>query len=91
MLPNLIDLIIIFESWVMGILQQFILPSWDEGFFIAYFVLWWAYPFNYFELAFISLKYSSCLSILFDRFLVLHATYIRCFEIYDLTLSIDSC
>ena len=36
MLPNLIDLIIIFESWVMGILQQFILPSWDEGFFIAF-------------------------------------------------------
>ena len=35
MLPNLIDLIIIFESWVMGISQQFILPSWDEGFFIA--------------------------------------------------------
>ena len=47
MLPNLIDLIIIFESWVMGILQQFILPSWDEGFFIAYFVLWWTYPFNF--------------------------------------------
>ena len=36
MLPNLIDLIIIFESWVMGILQQFILPSWDEGFFIVF-------------------------------------------------------
>jgi len=26
MLPNLIDLIIIFESWVMGILQQIICP-----------------------------------------------------------------
>jgi len=36
MLPNLIDLIIIFESWVMGIFQQFILLSWDEGFFIVF-------------------------------------------------------
>ena len=36
MLPNLIDLIIIFESWVMGILQQFILPSRDEGLFIVF-------------------------------------------------------
>ena len=48
MLPNLIDLIIVFEKLGDGILQQFILPSWDEGIFIAYFVLCLIYPFNYF-------------------------------------------
>ncbi len=36
MLPNLIELIIILESWVMGIVQQFFLPSSDEGFFIVF-------------------------------------------------------
>ena len=39
MLPNLFDLIIIFEKLGDGDPQQFILPSWDEGFFIAFFVV----------------------------------------------------
>ncbi len=49
MLPNLIDLIIIFESWVMGIFQQFILPSLNEGFLIVFFELCGTYPLNYFN------------------------------------------
>ena len=48
MLPNLIDLIIIFASWAMGIIQQFLLPSLVEGFFIVFLELWWALPFTYF-------------------------------------------
>ena len=49
MLPNLIDLIIILKSWGMGILQQFFCPHEMRAFFIAYFVLWWTYPFNFFN------------------------------------------
>ena len=36
MLLNLVDLINIFKSWVMGISQQFIKPSRAEGIFIVF-------------------------------------------------------
>ena len=36
MLPNLIDLIIIFEKLGDGDPSAVYLPSWDEGFFIAF-------------------------------------------------------
>ena len=42
MLPNLIDLIIIFEKLGDGDPSAIILPSWDEGLFIAYF--FWGGP-----------------------------------------------
>jgi len=48
MLPNLIDLIIIFEKLGDGdpSAVYFALMRW--GLFYCFFVLWWTYPFNYF-------------------------------------------
>ena len=82
MLPILIDLIIIFESWVMGILQQFIFALMRWGFFFVFFLsLVWLILSKIFFSAFISLKYVSSPTAYFAYLLVLETSYFRCFGI----------
>ena len=90
MLPYLIHLIIIFESWVMGILQQSFLPSWDEGFFIVF--LNCVGPVC---LIILTSLYLPEIFVAFEHlvFLIIGSAVknIRCFELHDLTITIDSC
>ena len=89
MLPNLIDLIIIFESWVMGIFQPIIFALMRWGLF------YWFFLTGLIRLNFLinlDLFAISVESKRFDCLIPGIGEYIfRCFEIVDLTIPIFLC